>query len=526
MPRQTITDQILVGGKWRRASADGHIESVDPRSGNTLGRYPVSDWSDLDAAIELGGTAYREIQQAGPVATANFLRTFADSIEDRRVELVEAAARETALDARPRLEEIELPRTTDQLRQAARVCAARSWTEPTICTQHNISSMFRPLPGPVVVLGPNNFPFAFNGVAGGDAAAALATGHPVIAKANPGHPRTTALLAEAALDAAHAADFPDSAIQMIYAMSTDDGFRLVSDRRLAAVAFTGSRTAGLALKRAADSSGVPIYLEMASLNPVVVLPGAIANQGAQTIEDLSTSLLMGAGQFCTSPGLIFVVGGARSQQFARQVGVRVSEAGPSTMLSDNVHAQLDHITDRWLAAGASRVCGGERGARTREADICTVDGETFAKSPDTFTEEAFGNAALLIECRSVADIVERLRLLPGSLTGTILCDLSADGASVGPVQRTLEEFVGRVLINKTPTGVAVCSAMNHGGPYPASGHPGFTAVGMPASLRRFAMLQAFDNVPDELLPEELQQANPLALQRRVDNRWTEAALAT
>ena len=270
---------------------------------------------------------------------ADFLRRYAERIEARSAEIVERAHLETGYPRSPRLADVELPRTTNQLRQAADAALEGSWALPTIDTKLNIRSHLIPL-GPVCVFGPNNFPLAFNSIAGGDFAAAIAAGNPVIAKANTSHPGTTQLFAEEALAAAKDTGLPPATVQLLYRTSHEDGARLVSDPRVGATAYTGSRHAGLVLKAAADRAGKPIYLELSSINPVVVLPGALAERCQPLVDEFATSCLMGTGQFCTNPGLVLLLAGEPSEQFIAAACAKFSQATPGVLLSSSVARSL------------------------------------------------------------------------------------------------------------------------------------------------------------------------------------------
>src|SRR5918996_4946383 len=239
---------VLIGGKWRPANAASSFHAVNPATGDRLPDvYPLSTWADCDEALAAGAAAFAELRRRRPDDIARFLSRFAERLEARKTALVEMANRETALPASPRLADVELPRTINQLRQAADAALEGSWALPTIDTKNQIRSCYEPL-GPVVVFGPNNFPFAFNGAAGGDFAAAIASGNPVIAKGHPLHPGTSRLLAEEAFAALSGTGLPPATVQMIYKIDHQSGQRLVSDSRVGASAFTGSRTAGMALK--------------------------------------------------------------------------------------------------------------------------------------------------------------------------------------------------------------------------------------------------------------------------------------
>jgi len=266
---------VLINGEWRVSDAVGEFEAINPSTKTALPEtYPVSSATEVEEAIRAGYAAAVALRAMSPEQIARFLEVYADAIEARADALVELAYTETALPKSPRLRDVELPRTTDQLRQAAAAARARSWCLATIDTARNIRSMYGPLGGPVVVFGPNNFPFAFGSASGGDFAAAIAAGNPVIAKANTGHPGTTKLFAEAAFEAIQTTGMPPALVQLLYRVKPDVGYRLVSHPLIGATGFTGSRSAGLRLKEAADKAGKPIYLEMSSINPVFVLPGA------------------------------------------------------------------------------------------------------------------------------------------------------------------------------------------------------------------------------------------------------------
>ncbi|MGH9596365.1 MAG: aldehyde dehydrogenase family protein, partial [Edaphobacter sp.] len=261
--------QVLIDGKWRAADAEGTFQAENPAKGEALPLvFPTSRWSDCDAALTAATGATAELRTVEPAKIAAFLEAFATNIEAAAESIVAAAAEETGLPASPRLKDVELPRTTNQLLQAAAAVREESWRNATLDVEKNIRSVFAPI-GPVVIFGPNNFPFAFNGISGGDFAAAIAAGNPVIAKAHPLHPNTTRLLAQQAFKAVERTGLPLATVQLIYNVSNENGLKLVSDPRVGAVGFTGSRNAGLHLKRAAEDAGKPIFLEMSSINPVV-----------------------------------------------------------------------------------------------------------------------------------------------------------------------------------------------------------------------------------------------------------------
>jgi alpha-ketoglutaric semialdehyde dehydrogenase len=513
---------VLIDGRWRAAEAAGSFRSLDPSTGDELWAFPISAWADLDEALDAGTSAYRAIQAAGADVVADFLDDFADRLEVTGDELLDTAARETALPRRPRIQDVELPRTVGQMRQAAKAARERSWTSPVLSPASRIAARLGPLPGVAVIFGPNNFPLAFNSVTGGDSVAALATGHPIVAKANPGHPETTRLLAMIGMDAARAAGLPDATIQLVYGCDNADGFRLVADRRVACTAFTGSFTAGSRLKAAADAAGALIHLEMSAVNPVVVLPGAWSERGEEIAAELADSILVGAGQFCTNPGLIVSVGEETTRGIREGLATRLGDRPAGTLLGAGVAENLRAAQMELRDAGASLVVEGPAGpgACSVPNTLLEVSAAAFVAAPERLATEAFGNCSLLVTCADEAEARRGLSQLRGNLTGTIYSSLDLDSVAYAVVEPVLRERVGRLLNDKVPTGVAVDPAMNHGGPYPSSGHPAFTAVGIPASLRRFGALQSYDNVPGERLPEELRPDNPLGIQRCVDGVWT------
>jgi 2,5-dioxopentanoate dehydrogenase len=520
------TYPVLIAGQWRNSRSTEIFRVENPASGESIpGDYPVSSWDDCSEALTAGAAAAVALRGVPPEQRARFLVRFAERIEARAGELVELAHRETGLPKAPRLAEVELPRTAGQLRQAAAAAVEGSWSLPTIDTKAKIRSCLAPL-GPVWVFGPNNFPFAFNSVAGGDFAAALAAGNPVIAKANSSHPGTTRLLAEEAFAAVGDARLPPATVQLLYRTGHADGERLAADPRTGALAYTGSRAAGLKLKMAADRAGKPIYLELSSVNPVLMLPGALAERGPALVEEFVGSFLLGTGQFCTNPSLLVLIAGADTERFIGSVTSRLAAAPVTPLLSSGVARALAASVKTLVEAGAEVVTGGRPVAAPGcrfDNTLLRVTGDRFLAAPEKLQTEAFGNAALVVTVRDFAQAGAVIAHLEGGLTGCIYSDTrGADDALYAQLEPELRCRVGRLLNDKMPTGVAVSPAMNHGGPFPATGHPGFTAVGIPASLRRFAMLQCYDNVRPERLPAVLRDQSPEGHPwRLIDGQWTQ-----
>ena len=517
---------ILIAGRWRASDSTSTFQADDPKAATPIAdEYPVSSWADCEAALDAATAAFEQLRALSRDRLAEFLERYADRIEARSAEICELAARETALAVEPRLASIELPRTSGQLRQAADAARSAHWCRPVIDTKTNIRSYYAAL-GPVAVFGPNNFPLAFGSVSGGDFAAAIAAGNPVIAKANSMHPGTTRLLAEEAQAAADETNMPPGTVQLIYRTAHADGERLAADPRLAAIGYTGSRAAGLKLKAAADAVGKPIYLELSSVNPVVVLPGALEERLDEIADELTGSCLMGTGQFCTSPGIVILHKGDSAERFVAAMRERFGGAAAGTLLSKSGQDGLAAAVAKLEASGAKRICGGTAAAGAGYSfanTLLQVGGEAFLDNPEALQTEAFGNAVMFILVSSTAQAAEVCAALEGNLTGCIYS--SSDGSddeAYDKIAPQLRQRVGRLLNDKMPTGVAVSPAMNHGGPFPATGHPGFTAVGIPASMLRFAMLQCFDNVRPHRLPNVLRDQNPGGIWRMVDGAWTQA----
>ena len=433
------------------------------------------------------------------------------------------AALETALPYEPRLKTIELARTTNQLRQAATAVRDRSWRQATIDSANNIRSIYAPLNGPVVIFGPNNFPLAFNAISGGDFVAAIAAGNPVIAKAHPAHLSTSRLLAEAAWAALEACGLPRSMVQMFYHCTPEDGLKLVSHPDVAAIAFTGSRGAGLALKQAADGAGKPIYLEMSSVNPVFMMPGALAERGEALAAEFTNSCTLAAGQFCTSPGLVVVSNNEDGRAFVNTAVSLFREKSTAPLLSEFAGDYIQRAINSLQEAGATLLIGGEGSGFHHNNTLLSVTGAQFLANPSALQTEAFGPVSLIILANNITEMSAIAAALEGNLTGSIYSDTQGnDDKNYDQIASILQTKVGRLLNDKMPTGVAVSPAMVHGGPYPATGHPGFTAVGIPASIHRFAALKCYDNIRPDRLPPELQNKNPTGkMWRQIDGRWAQ-----
>ena len=518
---------VLIDGSWRASVGSETFAASNPALESQLpDQYPVSPWDEVEACLTAAANASRLMRGWPGTRYAAFLERYAERLDQSAEALVEIAAQETALPASPRLKDVELPRTTNQLRQAAAAARDGGWSEPTIDTAANIRSMLGPV-GPVVVFGPNNFPFAFNGVAGGDFAAAVAAGNPVIAKGHSSHPGTTRLMAVEAQAAAEETDMPPGFVQLIYRTSHSDGARMVAHPAIGAVGYTGARQAGLVIKEAADRVGTPAYLELSSINPVFILPAVLSERLEALAEEFTSSCLMGTGQFCTNPGLVVLLKSDQSAAFLKSVAQRFQDAPVGTMLSAGVRQNFEQGVAQLVEAGAVLEAGGQTGGGNGVSfnnTLLSTTGSAFLNAPEQMQTEAFGNSSLFVIADDVQQMQAVAEALEGNLTGCIYSDpAGADDTIYDQVAPVLRQRVGRLLNDKMPTGVAVSAAMNHGGPFPATGHPGFTAVGMPTSIRRFSSLWCFDGVRQHRLPPALQDKNPTGtLWRCVDGDPTQA----
>ncbi|MEU9823275.1 aldehyde dehydrogenase (NADP(+)) [Pseudonocardia alni] len=495
------------------------VHGTDPRTGAPV-PATVEDTSEaeLDRRVAAAVEAGRQLAGRTLGARASLLRAIADALDADTAELVAIADSETALGV-PRLTG-ELARTSAQLRLFAAAVEEGSFLEAIVDhpdpgatpPRPDLRRILQPL-GPVAVFSASNFPFAFS-VAGGDTASALAAGCPVVVKAHSAHPATSAATAAAVARGLDTAGAPAALHQVVYGRSA--GNALVSHPDVRAVGFTGSTAGGRALfdRAAARPTPIPFYGELGSVNPVVVLPGAAANRPAELADGFAASLVLGVGQFCTNPGLVFAPE-SLAPALARAVGA--STGGP--MLTERMRTSYDE----------------EVGARDRRSDVRAVatgsPGEgAFAVAPrlhqttlarfraalDVLVEECFGPAALVVTYPDDApgELLGVLADLPGSLTGTVHAD-AEDLDTVGRVAAVLRGNAGRLVFNGWPTGVAVSWAQHHGGPYPATTAPLHTSVGVTA-VRRWLAPVTYQDWPDALLPEALQESNPLAIPRRYD----------
>ena len=486
--------------------------------------FSVAGKAEVDLACALADAAFDDFRQTSLETRARFLELCADKIMELGDELLERAGAETDL-PRARLEG-ERGRTTGQLRLFAQVVRQGDFLgvriDPALperkpLPRADIRQRKIPL-GPVAVFGASNFPLAFS-TAGGDTASALAAGCPVIVKAHPSHPGTSELAAGAISDAAKACGLPEGVFSHLSGPSNELGAALVQDARIKAVGFTGSRAGGLALMKlaAARHEPVPVYAEMSSVNPVVLLPAALKARAEALAAGFAASLTLGVGQFCTNPGLVFALDGPDLDRFVTAAAEAIGKVAPGRMLSPSICTNY--------GAGVARLRSHPRISEivgvTGDADLAgaalfqTSAGDFLAHR--ALEEEVFGPSSIIVRCRDLAELAAALSGLEGQLTATLHMD-AQDHAGAAALLPILEKKAGRVLANGWPTGVEVSPAMVHGGPFPATSDTRTTSVGTLA-IERFLRPVCYQDIPDDLLAPELADGNPLGLRRMIDGKF-------
>jgi NADP-dependent aldehyde dehydrogenase len=475
------------------------IQAYNPRTGQPAGD-PVAETTAADVDTAVRGAARAFPGWAAGTDRARALEAVADALDAKTAELAGIADTETALGG-TRLTG-EVARTTGQLRLFAQVIRDGGYQDIAVTTAAgavpDLRRISRPL-GPVAVFAASNFPFAFS-VAGGDTASALAAGCPVVVKAHEGHPATSIAVAGIAAEALASAGAPDGVVSLVHGV--DAGLVLLRHPLVKAAGFTGSTRGGLALAKvcAERETPIPFFGELGSVNPVVVLPAAAAARADEIASGYAASLTLGAGQFCTNPGLLFV---PEDPGLLAAIAAAVSNAAGGPMLSERIFngyqdavAEAETRQVRELAVGAPGE--GPWGATPR---AFTTTLREYAADLKALSAERFGPAGLVITYSSVPELLTVLGELAGNLVGTVHAD-PADIDLARGVVAALERVAGRIVFNGWPTGVAVVAAQHHGGPWPATTAPASTSVGS-AAIRRWLVPVAYQNFPPELLPAPL-----------------------
>jgi alpha-ketoglutaric semialdehyde dehydrogenase len=512
-------------GFTRSENQDPFTKGVNPATGETLEpQYVSASAEEVSRAVELAGKAF-PVYSAMPAAErAAFLRKIADLIEASGDAIAGRGVQETGLpEARMRG---ETGRTTGQLRLFAALIEEGSWVDARLerpqpdrapVPKPDLRSMKRPL-GPVTVFCASNFPLAFS-VAGGDTASALAAGCPVLVKAHHSHPGVAELVGQCVIQAAQETGMPEGVFSLLFGGGRSVGVALVEAPEVQAVGFTGSRSGGTALMKiaAGRKQPIPVYAEMSAVNPVVLCPGALAEGGEGIAEGFLGSLTLGVGQFCTNPGLVFLPASG-ADGFRDKLATLITEAGKGVMLNADIAKAFRDAT-----AGIAAASGVETIATAGEAeDNCAVPAvfsvpvDTFMANPD-LQAEMFGPATLLVH-GEMEEIEKAIAGLEGQLVGTIH-GTSDELQKYASLVRTLELRCGRLVYNGFPTGVDVCHAMVHGGPFPATSDGRSTSVGTMA-IDRFCRLVSWQGFPEAALPPELHDGNPMKIWRMIDGERT------
>lgn len=504
------------------------FKATNPATGEPLAvQFHKASDADVEAALGAAQAAFTEARRLPAERFAALLERIAGEILALGQDLVARGIAETGL-PEARLTG-ERARTMNQLKMFAALIREGSWVDAVIDTadpnrqplpKPDVRRMLRPI-GPVVVFGAGNFPFAF-GACGGDTASALAAGNPVVVKAHTGHPGTNELFTHAVVAALKACELPAGLFSLLQGPGSVVGQALVKHPATQAVGFTGSRRAGRILfdLAAARPVPIPVYAEMGSLNPLVILPGALAERSEKIAAGLAQSITLGVGQFCTKPGLIFLVESSAATKFIEQLARQLSAIPAAPMLDAGIHRSFCEATAGFASVtGVRRVLANEPGGFANAApQLFETDSATWQRET-ALHEEAFGPAAIVIRCRDLADLQATVRIAGGNLTATIHAG-AADGAeAVRVLAESLEQQAGRVIFDSFPTGVEVCHAMVHGGPHPATSAPLTTSVGTLA-IHRFARPVCFQNVPDQFLPLELRIRNERKIWRLVNGQLT------
>lgn len=518
-----LSGRSLIG--FREGSGSGDpLYARNPTTGERLQPpFIPATAEEVNRAAQLAAEAFKTYSRTSGRDRGAFLRKIAEKIEAITSEIVDRAGQETALPV-GRLQG-ETARTCHQLRLFAQVAEEGSWVNARIdhadperkpLPKPDIRSLMRPL-GPVVVFGASNFPLAFS-VAGGDTASALAGGNTVIVKAHAAHPGTSELVGRALQESARECGMPEGVFSLLFGHGSQIGIALMKHPLVRAGGFTGSRTAGRILMDVAASrpEPIPFYAEMSSTNPVFILPGALRERAEQIASGLHTSFTLGAGQFCTKPGMVFLGGGPDADKFARKLAELVAGSSHFHLLTEAIHSSYDSAIAKRKADPAVTVLAEKQAAEV--TGFC-ANSAVFETNADSFLRsdlecEIFGPTTLLVRHTSREQILEIARSLEGHLTATIH-GTEQDLRDFADLIAILETKVGRLIFNGFPTGVEVTHAMVHGGPYPSTSDGRSTSVGTQA-IFRFTRLVCYQGFPDGALPDELKESNPLGIWRMVD----------
>ncbi|KPF88577.1 2,5-dioxovalerate dehydrogenase [Novosphingobium sp. AAP83] len=518
-----VRGELLIGAQCA-AGAGPAFRAFNPTLMQEIApEFKAATLADVERACALASAAFEPYRHIGAALRAAFLETIASNIEANAEAIVACAMAETGLpEVRCRG---ELGRTTGQLRLFARTVRDGAYLDARIDPalpdrtppRADIRMVQQPL-GPIVVFGASNFPLAFS-VAGGDTASALAAGCPVIVKGHSAHPGTSELVGRTIQQAVIQHNLPEGVFSLLFGDGSTIGTALVANPCVRAVGFTGSRNGGLALMAVAQNRPrpIPVYAEMSSINPVILLPGALGARAEQIGAAFAASSLQGAGQFCTNPGLLLAVDGPDLDRFVASAVDGLEVASLPTMLTPGIHQAYRAGVQRLSTSDGVKTLrrgGGGEGIVCDPA-LFETDADCFMSNP-SLSEEVFGAAALLVRCRDTPQMLAVIKGLEGQLTIAIHAD-AADTVLARQLLPLAEACAGRVLFNGFGTGVEVCDAMVHGGPFPSTSDGRTTSVGSLA-IARFLRPVCYQDVPAELLPEALRDDNPACVPRLIDGK--------
>ena len=519
-----LTGLSFIAGK-RGTDHGVHFSGRNASTGAELEpRYAYCTTEELNTAAEAASEAFTTYSKSSAAERAALLRTIAAGLEAASAQIVPRAMLETGL-PEARLQG-EVGRTCGQLRLFASVIEEGSWLNARIDTalpdrkplpRPDLRSMLCPV-GPVAVFGASNFPLAFS-VAGGDTASALAAGNPVIVKAHTAHPGTAEIVGAIITQAVADCGLHPGVFSVVFGKGSEVGQALVQHPAIQSVAFTGSLQGGRALMdlAAARKNPIPCFTEMSSVNPVFVLPGALATDPQTRAKGLHGSFTLGAGQFCTKPGLVFVPDADGAPAFREELQALTGSSASFTMLTEGIAKAYHHSVAERQAIGVESTAATTASAPHTHAVLFETGLAEFRANP-ILQEEVFGPSTLLVNWNDRAELLAAAEALEGHLTATVLGS-EADLLENQDLIAILERKVGRLLFNGYPTGVEVSQAMVHGGPYPATSDSRFTSVGAQAILR-FVRPRCYQNFPQAALPLDLRNENPHGIMRLVDSVLT------
>lgn len=504
-----ITGENYIGSK-RSATGFVTYHTINPASNtNNAWEFTEATNEEITEATSLAWTAFKVFRNKTELQRADFLETIAVEIEHLGDELIEVYCQESGL-PQGRAQG-ERGRTLFQLRSFAEMLRLGQWKEIVIDTalperqpmpKPDLRKTYIPL-GPVVVFGSSNFPLAYS-TAGGDTASALAAGCPVIVKSHPMHAGTGELVASAIIKAAKKTGMPNGVFSNLNSKGTEVGVQLVTDPQVKAVGFTGSIRGGRALYDIANQrpEPIPVFAEMGSINPVIISQGALEAKGESWANTYAGSITLGTGQFCTNPGLILAIDSPALDKFTTRLAEKIVEIDPMCMLHPNIKSAYSLLKDDVTSQSGVTTLTSELTVQANYADqgVATVSGSTFLANPKLH-QEVFGPFSIVVKCTDEQELLTIIEGLEGQLTGTILAE-SEEIQGLSEIVDELQQRVGRIIFNGVPTGVEVCPAMNHGGPYPSSTDSRFTAVGL-HSIKRWIRPISYQDFPSELLPNEL-----------------------